>query len=110
MLLKAVEYGVSPTFLLMTRERDALQDTEYQKYYSLCWADWKDQIEAVIGELESLDGVLGQRITAHGKLGQGVYVTTFADGSVVYVNYGQTDAVLGDVTVPARGFVRKGDK
>ena len=73
-------------------------------------SDWKDQIEAVIGELESLDGVLGQRITAHGKLGQGVYVTTFADGSVVYVNYGQTDAVLGDVTVPARGFVRKGDK
>ncbi len=110
MLLKAVEYGVSPTFLLMTRERDALQDTEYQKYYSLCWEDWKDQIEAVIGELESLDGVLAQRITAHGKLGQGVYVTTFADGSVVYVNYGQTDAVLGDVTVPARGFVRKGDK
>lgn len=110
MLLKAVEYGVSPTFLLMTAQRDALQDTEYQKYYSLCWGDWEQEIKDVLAECQSLDGVLGQRIVSHEKLGEKVYATGFENGETVYVNYGQEDVTVDQITVPACGFVRKGDK
>ncbi len=110
MLLKTVEYGVSPAFLLMTAQRDALQDTDYQQYYSLCWEDWEQEIEDILEELEALDGVLGQRITSHKKLGDGIYATSFANGDIVYVNYGQEDVTVEGVTVPARGFVRKGDR
>lgn len=110
MLLRTVEYGVSPTFLLMTAQRDALQDTDYQQYYSLCWEDWEQKIGNILEELKALDGVFGQRITDHKKLGAEVYATSFANGTVVYVNYGQEDVTVGDVTIPALGFVRKGDQ
>lgn len=110
MLLKTVEYGVSPTFVLMTAQRDALQDTDYQKYFSLCWEDWKETIESVLGELEDLEGVLGQRISSHRNLGGGVYSTTFANGVTVYVNYGQEEAVVNGTRIPACGFVREGDE
>ena len=110
MLLKTVEYGVSPTFVLMTAQRDALQDTDYQKYFSLCWEDWKETIESVLGELEDLEGVLGQRISSHRNLGGGVYSTTFANGVTVYVNYGQEEAVVNGTRIPGCGFVREGDE
>lgn len=110
MLLKNIEYGVSPTFLLMTAERNALQDTNYQRYYSLCWKDWENEVQDVFAQLQSLDRVLGQRIVEHKKLGEMVYATSFENGEVVYVNYGQEDVTVDQVTVPARGFVRKGDK
>ncbi|HBA47430.1 MAG TPA: hypothetical protein DCZ91_06460 [Lachnospiraceae bacterium] len=110
MLLKSVEYGVSPTFLLMTAPRDALQDTEYQKYYALCWADWEQEIKDVLTELKALDGVLGRRIVSHEKVGEKVYATAFENGDIVYVNYGQEDVDVGQAMVPACGFARKGDK
>lgn len=110
MLLKAVEYGVSPTFELMTAQRDALQDTDYQKYFSLCWKDWEQTIEDILEELEALEGVLGQGISSHENLGGGVYSTTFANGATVYVNYGQEDAVVNGIRVPACGFVREGEE
>lgn len=110
MLLKTVEYGVSPTFLLMTAQRDALQDTDYQRYYSLSWKDWENEVRDVLGELQSLDGVLGLRIADHRKLDEDVYATTFENGKKVYVNYGQKDITIENVTIPACGFVLKGDK
>lgn len=110
MLLKTVEYGVSPTFVLMTAQRDALQDTDYQKYFSLCWGDWKQTIEDVLRELEALEGVLGQRIVSHENLGGGVYSATYANGATVYVNYGHEDAIVDGTRIPACGFVREGDE
>ncbi|MDE7354136.1 MAG: hypothetical protein K2O06_13985 [Acetatifactor sp.] len=110
MLLKTVEYGVSPTFLLMTARRDALQDTDYQQYYSLCWGDWEQEIGEILEELKVLDGVFGQRIISHRKLGDGIYATSFEGGADVYVNYGQEDVTVEGVTIPAQGFVRKGDQ
>lgn len=110
MLLNAVEYGVSPTFLLMTAQRDALQDTDYQKYYSLCWEDWEGTIEDIMEELAPLEGVFGQRIISHGKPDGEVSATTFANGVTVYVNYGKEDALIDGTLVPACGFARKGDE
>lgn len=110
MLLKAVEYGVSPSFRLMTAPRDSLQDTEYQKYYAVCWGDWEQEIKDIIKEFEVLDDIFAQRIVSHEKLGEKVYATTFEKGDIVYVNYGQEDVDVDQVTVPAWGFVRKGDK
>lgn len=110
MLLKTIEYGVSPTFQIMTAQRDSLQDTEYQQYYSLCWGDWEQEVREVLKELEGLDGIFGQRIISHEKLGGNVYATVFESGEAVYVNYGQEDVTVEQITVPACGFVRKGDK
>ena len=103
--LKNVEYGVSPTFRLMAAPSATLQDTDYQRYFSLAYADWQDEILVMAEELSELDP--GQRLVDHEKLGDNLYASTFADGSVVYVNYGSDAARVGKVTVPAMDFVRE---
>ncbi|MBR2047174.1 MAG: hypothetical protein IJ960_01115 [Oscillospiraceae bacterium] len=103
--LRCVEYGVSPTFRLMSAAPAALQDTDYQFYFSLSYEDWKDQIGAMSEELA--DATLGSRLVHHQKLAENVYKSTFADGSVIYVNYGSEAARVGRVQIPAMDFVRE---
>lgn len=85
-ILKCVEYGVSPTFLLMTGKADLLQDTDYQKYYSAAYESWQDTIRQLAEELRELDSVNGQRLTGHRKVREQVYATVYEDGTVIYVN------------------------
>lgn len=103
--LRCVEYGVSPTFRLMAAQPAALQDTDYQHYFSASYDDWKDMIETMSAELA--DASLGQRLVNHEKLDDGVYASTFADGSVIYVNYGSKTACVGNIQIPAMNFVRE---
>lgn len=103
--LKSVEYGCSPTFRLMAAGSTALQDTSYQFYFSLSYADWVDEIVNMSEEMAGLP--MGQRLVNHEKLADGVYASTFADGTVVYVNYGAEAAKVGGVQIPAMNFVRE---
>ena len=103
--LRCMEYGVSPSFRLMAAQPSTLQDTDYQHYFSASYVDWKDEIGAMSAELA--EASLGQRLVNHEKLGDGVYASTFADGSVIYVNYGSKPAQVGSVRIPAMDFVRE---
>ena len=103
--LRCVEYGVSPTFRLMAASTAALQDTDYQFYFSLSYTDWKDEITAMSAELA--DTSFGQRLVNHEKLADGLFKSTFADGSVIYVNYGTESAKVGNIQIPAMNFVRE---
>ena len=103
--LRCVEYGVSPSFRLMAAQTSALQDTDYQHYFSTAYSDWKDEILSMSAELK--DASLGARLVDHEKLGEGLYASTFADGSVIYVNYGSKTARVGKIQIPAMDFVRE---
>lgn len=107
-ILRAVEYGVSPSFLLMTADAQTLLDTDLNNYYSVAYDDWESQIRSILSELQQLDGVLGQRITGHRAASDQVYVTTYDGGTEVYVNYSDDPAEIDGLTVPAMGFARKG--
>lgn len=103
--LRCVEYGVSPSFRLMAAAPATLQDTDYQHYFSVSYEDWKGVIEAMAAELA--DASLGQRLVNHEKLGENVYASTFADGSVIYVNYGSEAVRINGIQIPAMDFVRE---
>lgn len=109
MFLHCVEYGVSPSFLLMAAAPDTLQETDYQKFYSIAWSDWKEEIEEMLGELSTLDNVCGQALVQHRKVSDGVYESTYQDGTVIYVNYQKESIRIGDTLVPAMGFMREGE-
>ena len=110
MLLHSIEYGVSPSFLLMTADREALLDTDLAAYYSIAYEDWKDEIRDILASTQELNGVFGQRIVGHRQLSDSLYATTYEDGTVVYVNYGEESVTADGMTVPAMGFVRKGEE
>lgn len=107
-LLRCVEYGVSPTFLLVTTQAQTLLDTDMADYYSVAYEGWEPRIKELLVRLQELNGVWGQRIVGHERISDQVSVTTFEDGSAVYVNYGQESQQVGDVVIPGMDFVKEG--
>ena len=108
MLLRSIEYGVSPSFLLMTAEGEALLDTDLDYNYSVAYGSWEDEINDILASFRELEGTFGQRITGHRQLSDNLYATTYEDGTVIYVNYGKEAVTAEGTTVPAMGFARKG--
>lgn len=103
--LRCVEYGVSPSFRLMGAAPASLQDTDYQHYFSAAYTDWADVIAQMAEELTQT--TMGQQLVNHEKLAENVYASTFADGSVVYVNYGSKTVSVKGIRIPAMDFVRE---
>ena len=84
---------------------DALQDTDYQHYFSAAYTDWVDVIAQMAEELTQT--TMGQQLVNHEKLAENVYASAFADGSVVYVNYGSKTVSVKGIRIPAMDFVRE---
>ena len=56
---------------------------------------------------KEMSGLNRQAITGHEQLTDDVAVTTYADGTKVYVNYSSKDYKAGSVTVPGRDYLVK---
>lgn len=108
-VLSSAEYGAGLYFTLMSAEAKILQKTLYTEYFGADYNAWKDKlIEIYTRYNEELGSIFNQTMTDHKILASGVRVTTYEDGTKVFVNYSYTDYVTGDgVTVPARDYVVK---
>ena len=53
---------------------------------------------------KEMTGLNSQRITDHERVAENVTVTTYQDGTKVYVNYGNEAWRKEDVEVPARDY------
>lgn len=108
-VLRAVEYGMLPNFQVTYEPSSVLKKSEYTDNYASGYESWRaDILQAYALIREQLDGLMGQQIVDHAQIMEGVYATTYSGGDVVYVNYLETDAVIGNITVPARGCYRQG--
>ncbi len=104
--LKWVEYGCLPYFLVSERPSNSLRDTPIDDVFSSRFADWKTIILDTAKEFESrLSVVAGETIRAHDTLSDTLVRVTYESGRCVYINYAATQAVYGDVTVPAMDYV-----
>ncbi|WP_391572367.1 DUF5696 domain-containing protein [Cohnella sp.] len=86
-MLKAIEYGAVPAFTLTYAESRVLKGTDYQNLYSTQYEIWKDRVAEDYKNFDRLAGVLHRRIADHKKVGDGVYVTVYEDGTRVTVDY-----------------------
>ena len=109
-ILKMVEYGAYPSFMVMNADNFSLSDTPLENYFSLNFGDWEDEINDVYGKVnEALQGVKGAAIIDHRVLAEGVYRTSYDNGVHVYVNYNNEDYVTeGGTIVPAGGYKVEG--
>ncbi len=106
LILKALETGSSLSACLMYAENHALTDTNYEYVSSGNYETWISTLcDAYQRTDEVLKAVATSPITGHERLGNDVYKTTYANGAVVYVNYGGKDAQAEGCTVPAMDFV-----
>lgn len=105
-ILKMIEYGAYPSFIVMGADNFALNDTPLENYFSLNYKDWDEKIETVYNKVNgALSKVKGAAMTGHSVEAEGVYCTTYDHGVSIYVNYNDEDYVTAEgVTVPAGGY------
>ncbi|MBQ8160349.1 MAG: hypothetical protein IJ083_06310 [Clostridia bacterium] len=98
--LHLIEQGTRPTFLLTYEDPIRLQNTNSNDIYSSSFDLYEDLIVSWWGELSDLHAVLGHaQITDHVKAGDMVRVT-WSNGTKVYLNFGNADALLDGVSLP----------
>ena len=106
MLLECAEYGAGLNFTFMAADTKVLRDTNYSCYTSSGYTYWKEQIIPMIVRYQAeMAGLNQQRITNHERVTENVTVTTYADGTKVYVNYGDEEYRDGAAAVPPMDYL-----
>ena len=111
MLLECAEYGAGLNFTFMAEDTRVLQDSDYSNYNASNYASWKEWATSAMQRYQTeMSGLNQTRIVNHEQLSEDVRMTTYKDGTRVYVNYGSNEFSDGRNTVPARDYlVVRGD-
>lgn len=108
-ILKAIEYGAYPAFIVADAESYELADTPLENMFSVNYEDWSDNIENAYRKIsQALNAVQGAKIINHEMVAVGVASVTYDNGVTILVNYNSTEIACGEDTVPALGCVVKG--
>ncbi len=95
-ILRMIEYGAYPSFIVTQAESRELTDTPLEDLYSTSFADWKEYIVATYLYMrDALKQVEGQRIVAHKAAAVGRVIVEYEGGSSILINY--TDDVWQSV-------------
>lgn len=91
-VLKCIEYGVYPSYLVTKEESYNLADTLSSNYYATTFDNCK---EAIVNNYryinDALKQVIGCEITNRETLKLGVYKVTYSNSKVIVVNYTDDD-------------------
>jgi len=107
--LKAVQTGSDLCCRWIYNESSLLKKTELNGVFAAGYADWsqnaKESFEELSGKLPRLSG---QKIIEFSAIGKDLTVTVYEDGTKVYVNLSDKDAVCEGIAVPAYDFAAAG--
>lgn len=111
-ILKMIEYGAYPSFMVMDADNFTISDTPLENYFSLSFTDWEEKIYDVYGKVnEALSNVKGAAMTGHKTVAEGVYCTVYDNDTRIYVNYNNEDYVTEEgVTVSAGSYAVEGSR
>lgn len=109
-VLKSVESGAGLNFKWIYADNSVVKETDFDYLYSVNYGAWIDRAvetyQRVNGEMGYLSGA---EMVSHEIVRKDVIKVTYADGSVVYVNYTSEAVTVDGIQVGARDFaVRKG--
>lgn len=111
-LLNAAETGAGLKFTFMKEPMSTLQDTLYSQYYGADYDQWFPIAQEIYDRYNrEMSDIFTSEITGYRNLTNFVKETTYSNGTVVYVNYGEDDYTDGTLTVPAKDYtVKKGNE
>ncbi len=101
-ILKCIEYGCEPNFLLCYGN----EKYEFDKKI-LFENEINNAVKAYTDISEALGGLSGDRITSYKIVSKGLTCTCFSSGTEIYVNSTDKDAEINGIQVPAMSFLRK---
>ncbi len=99
-MLKYIEYGACPCYEWGYNRLSDKDDVYYYDTWVNSAAVYYAKANEVLGDLR------GTRITSHEMISDGVFLTEYENGSLVYVNYTDKDFTVSGVMVGGRDFER----
>ena len=108
--LKAVETGSCLKWRWIARNEDELVETDYNDIISARYENWiDDAVSQYLQAAPLLERVADQTVVSHELLTESgdLVRIVWSDGTEVLVNYSNSDATAGGMTVPARSFAVK---
>lgn len=106
-LLRAIEYGMYPSWRVIAGDTALLSGTDYASVYAASLDAWRDEIIDTAAWMAPLGRYAGMQMTGHERVTDTLSATTYANGDVVLVNYAKVAAEHLGVTVPAQGYAIK---
>ena len=107
-ILRTIEYGAYPSFLVMGAENSQLLKTPLVDRFSLCFDDWEGTIGTTYQRVNAaLSAVEGAAMQEHRALISGVVRVQYDNGVSVYVNYNSDAVTVDGVTVEGLNFAVK---
>jgi hypothetical protein len=105
MFLRQIEYGAIPLFILTKESSSNLVRTNWSDLYSSQYDYWKDEVINQYQVMEKLSPLSSQFISDHTKLAEGVYQTTYEEGTRIIVNYSSVPYSDETIVIPPMEFV-----
>ena len=110
-LLKAIESGASPYFILSARNENTSElksFVDFSKYYSIRYNIWREDLAKTYETLnEALKDVKYETITSHEYLDTRVVKVQYSNGTTFLLNYNVDPVEIDGVTIEAMGFVKQ---
>lgn len=103
-LLRMIEYGVYPAFIITWQPPYDLSNTPSDGIFSSEYALWRNKIietEKVIREV--FYNLTDAHITDHSNDGT-LAITTYDNGAKIYVNYSENEILIGRQTLAAQSY------
>ncbi len=108
-LLRCAEYGAGLNFTFMAENTKLLQETRYTGYYGAWYSSWAEEARKIVTDYQrDMAGLNQTAMTGHQRLSADASVTSYANGSKVYVNYGYTALNADGLEIPARSYLVTG--
>lgn len=104
-LLTCIEYGTVPYFLLCYESSTLKESGVYDSFYSVNYDVWKEQAVSLYHKInEALSSVQNIPIQDHVKLAEDVYLTTYENGTGIYVNYSDENVEEDGITIAPMSY------
>ncbi len=104
-VLKMIEFGAYPSFIVASSDNYSLQGTPLEDYFSISFEDWYPTVTDIYGSVnKALSKVEGARIMNHTVLADGIVKVDYENGVSIFVNYTAKDYTFEEITVKAFDF------
>lgn len=105
MTLKCMEYGAYPLYSLVGENTDELIGSSMDHLYSADFTNWEGYMASQHAQLNQvLSRVQDSVIIGHEILEAGVRKVSYENGTVLYVNYGESDVTADGFLVRGKGY------
>lgn len=107
-LLNCIESGTIPSFLVSYDNTSYLKGTEYTAFFSVDYEILKDEILESYKYVENfVSKTDGTAVVEHNVLANDVTVSTYGNGTIIYVNKSSSDFSVDGIIVPAMDYLIK---